>query len=118
MAHEPRRRPHHPRHACHADASRGSAAYTGGEKCAMPVRLQAERRLLHAHVSSCPCSRPEGLEMPARIRTERQLLFRSPPALTQVRLQGMQSAATRDMLLSWSSTGGLAAPHLDSEHFR
>src|SRR5262249_12226665 len=84
MAHEPCRRPHHPHHACCADASRGSAAHTRGEKCAMPVRLHAERRLLHAHVSSCPCSRPEGREMPARIRTERQLLLRSPCALTQV----------------------------------
>src|SRR5262244_3373588 len=84
MAHEPCRRPHHPRHACRADASRGSAAHTRGEKCAMPVRLHAERRLLHAHVSSCPCSRPEGREMSARIRTQRQRLLRSPRALTQV----------------------------------
>src|SRR5262245_1530465 len=84
MAHEPCRRPHHPHHACLADASRGSAAHTRGEKCAMPVRLHAERRLLHAHVSSCPCSRPEGREMPARIRTQRQRLLRSPRALTQV----------------------------------
>src|SRR5215813_4892445 len=84
MAHEPCRRPHHPHHACCADASRGSAAHTRGEKCAMPVRLHAERRLLHAPVSSCPCSRPEGREMPTRIRTERQLLLRSPRALTLV----------------------------------
>src|SRR5215468_10352902 len=88
MAHapyrQPCRHPHHPRHACRADASRGSAAHTRGEKCAMPVRLHAERRLLHAHVSSCPCSRPEGREMPARIRTQRQRLLRSPRALTQV----------------------------------
>src|SRR5215470_18797591 len=88
MAHalyrQPYRRPHRPCHACRADAGRGSAAHTRGEKRTMPVRLHAERRLLHAPVSSCPCSRPEGREMPARIRTQRQRLLRSPRALTQV----------------------------------
>ena len=93
--HDPLRR--HSRNAHRGDASRGGA-HPSGEKCAMPARPHAERRLLHAPPPHSPGSHPKAQAMPERIRAERKRLHRHSPALTRVAMQAHSAieCAVRD----------------------